>query len=83
MPGLLIKDFPPELHQKLKEEAARNHRSMTRQALVLLEQALFSQSKNTAELLPDPLRMPTALAADDVLSVIREKRDAESLDLSE
>ena len=31
MSGLLIKDFPPEWHRRLKEEAARYHRSMTRQ----------------------------------------------------
>jgi plasmid stability protein len=40
MPALLIKDLPPELHAKLKREAARNHRSMNRQALVMLEQAM-------------------------------------------
>ena len=46
MTGLLIKDFPPELHRRLKEAAARSHRSMTRQALVLLEQALSAPSQN-------------------------------------
>src|SRR3990172_7929610 len=56
MSGLLIKDFPPELHLKLKEEAARHHRSMTRQALALLEQALSAPAKNAAELLPNPIK---------------------------
>lgn len=40
MSALLIKDVPPELHARLKREATRNHRSMNRHALVLLEQAL-------------------------------------------
>ena len=40
MPGLLIKDIPPELHSRLKQEAARNHRSMNRHVLAILEQAL-------------------------------------------
>ncbi len=40
MPGLLIKDLPSELHRKLKEQAARHHRSMTKEALALLQQAL-------------------------------------------
>jgi hypothetical protein len=40
MPGLLIRDVPDDLHQKLKERAARNRRSMTREALVILETAL-------------------------------------------
>lgn len=54
MPSLLIKDFPPELHRKLKDEAARHHRSMTRQALALLEQALSEPARN---------RRPAAKAA--------------------
>lgn len=37
MPDLLIRDLPPELHRRLKEEAARNHRSLGRHALHLLE----------------------------------------------
>lgn len=67
MPGLLIKDFPPELHRKLKEEAARHHRSMTRQALFLLEKALSAESGNAAELLPEPIRPARPLAAEDRL----------------
>jgi len=82
MPGLLIKDLPPDLHTRLKEEAARHHRSMTRQALVLLEQALSTPPLNTAELLPDPLKPATSLTSDDdVVAVIRENRDADQLNL--
>jgi hypothetical protein len=40
MPGLLIRDVPDDLRQKLKERAARNRRSMTMEALVILETAL-------------------------------------------
>ena len=40
MTGLLIKDLPSHLHLKLQERARRNHRSMTREALALLESAL-------------------------------------------
>ncbi|MFH1023857.1 MAG: Arc family DNA-binding protein [Planctomycetota bacterium] len=40
MPGLLLKNFPAELHAKLKEEAVRHHRSMTGEALAILEQGL-------------------------------------------
>lgn len=54
MPGLLIKDLPSELHRKLKEQAARHHRSMTKEALALLQQAL----EPTPEVreLPPPFR---------------------------
>jgi hypothetical protein len=40
MPGLLIKDMPTELHRKLKESARKNRRSMTKQALVFIEEGL-------------------------------------------
>jgi hypothetical protein len=40
MAGLLIKNLPPELHARLKDEAERHRRSMTQQALVILEEAL-------------------------------------------
>ena len=40
MTALLIKDVPPPLHERLKEEAQRHHRSMTKEALFILEQGL-------------------------------------------
>lgn len=82
MPGLLIKDFPPELHRKLKEEAARYHRSMTRQALALLEQALSAPARNAADLLPDPLKPAKPVAPGDVVAVIRRSRDSVKTSLS-
>jgi plasmid stability protein len=48
MPGFLIKNLPAELHRRLKESAAKHHRSMTREALALLEQALAGPSRNAA-----------------------------------
>ena len=76
MPGLLIKDFPPELHRRLKEEAARYHRSMTRQALTLLEQALSAPARNAADLLPAPIKPKKPVTPNDVVAVIREGRDS-------
>jgi plasmid stability protein len=78
MAALLIKDFPPELHRKLKEEAERHHRSMTRQALALLERALSPPARNAAELLPAPLKPAKTLAADDVVAIIRQGREADA-----
>ncbi len=42
MSTLVIKSFPDELHAKLKEAAAEDRRSVTQQAIVLLEQSLNS-----------------------------------------
>lgn len=51
MPGFVIKDLPPELHRKLKEQAARHHRSMTKEVVALLEQA-FGQAQRHAKFAP-------------------------------
>jgi plasmid stability protein len=81
MPGLLIKDFPPELHRRLKQEAARHHRSMTRQALALLEQALAAPARDAADLLPDPLKPLKPVAPGDVVAVIRKSRESDKTSL--
>ncbi len=40
MPSLLIKNIPPGLHQRLKEESKKNRRSMMQEAIVIMEQSL-------------------------------------------
>jgi len=40
MATLVIKDLPTHLHQRLKEEALKAHRSMTKEAIYLLETGL-------------------------------------------
>ena len=40
MPGMLIKEIPEELHRRLKERAAANRRSLSREVLVMLETAV-------------------------------------------
>ena len=40
MPALVIKDLPAEIHQRLKDDAIYHHRSMTQQAIVILQQGL-------------------------------------------
>ena len=40
MPAFVIKDLPIEIHRRLKDEATQHHRSMTQQAIVILEQGL-------------------------------------------
>ena len=58
MPGLLIKDLPPALHERLKEEAHRNHRSMTKQALAILEAGLdVTAAPSLRDVKPHPCRI--------------------------
>lgn len=48
MPTLVIKDLPAQLHRRLKEEAKKAHRSMTREAIYLLEAGL-NEAKSLVE----------------------------------
>ena len=54
MPGLLIRELPEELHRKLKERAARNRRSLSKEALVILETALSGTNTFAGPELPTP-----------------------------
>ena len=44
MAGLLIKDVPKELHRKLKARASANRRSLSSEAITILESALHDRS---------------------------------------
>jgi plasmid stability protein len=70
MASLLIKDLPPELHERLREAARRNHRSMAKQVIAMLEDALVSRPAA----LPQPLKGTFPLRQEWLDSVIREGR---------
>lgn len=46
---LTLKNIPDALYQRLKTSAARNHRSMNREAIVCFESVLFPEQINVAE----------------------------------
>lgn len=46
MTTLVLKNFPEELHAKLKVSAEKNHRSMTKEAIALLQSSLESSGGN-------------------------------------
>ena len=43
MPSLLIKDLSPETHQRLKDQAKAHHRSMQKEAALLLNGLLGAE----------------------------------------
>lgn len=61
MPALVIKNLPPELHRRLKERARNHHRSMTQEAIEILENAL--QAK-TPPPWPPPLKGTSPITND-------------------
>ncbi len=54
MAGLVIRDIPEQLHARLKQQAAQHHRSMNKEVITLLEQAL--DMDNTVREIPPPYR---------------------------
>jgi len=68
---LLIKDIPREVHEWLKREAERNRRSMTQQAIVVLEERMrrFHPVK-----FPPPVPTRTVLTAKFIDRAKREGR---------
>jgi hypothetical protein len=77
MPALVIKDFPPKLHRKLKEVSARHRRSMTQEALMMLEEALIREeaSKRGTREFPPPVKGPFPLTDEFLDWAKREGRE--------
>lgn len=72
MPGLLIKEFPEALHYKLKARAARNRRSMTKEALYLLEVALIEEEEAQPRPMPVPIK-GTVLLTDEMINSAKQE----------
>ena len=73
MAGLVIKDVPAELHRKLKEQAARHHRSMTKEVLAVLERAL--SEADFAKEAPPPFKGRFTLTDEFIDRARREGRE--------
>ncbi len=63
MSTLVVRNLPEQLHEQLKQRAAANHRSMTKEVLHLLESGLQSEAK------PRPLPPPLKLRGGRMLSI--------------
>lgn len=73
MAGLVIKQLPENLHRRLKEQAARNHRSMTKEVIALLERGL--ELEEEIKELPAPYQGRFRLTDDFVDRAKREGRE--------
>ena len=71
MPALLIKDIPREVHEWLKREAERNRRSMTQQAILVLEERM---RRFRPVRFPPPVQTRTILTAEFIDRAKREGR---------
>ena len=57
MATIIIRNLPDALHERLKAQAKRNHRSLSKEAVALIERHL-EHPRSTPDL-PPPLRLKT------------------------
>jgi len=69
--SLLIKNVPEDLHKKLRERATREHRSLNKEVIVLIEQALGTR---VPAALPDPVPLRRPVDTRTLLHARREGR---------
>ena len=72
MPSLILRDMPVEVHQRLRERAARHHRSMTKEAIDILDRELFATSETH---LPEPIGMGGSIPVDVIDRAVDEGRE--------
>ena len=72
MPAIVVRDVPPVLHQRLKQEAERHHRSMNREIIAILEKELGATRSSS---LPEPIRLKKPVDPRWIADMIREARE--------
>lgn len=68
---LQVRNLPDRVYERLKEKAEENRRSITREAIVLLEQALGCDTSGR----DDRNRMIDALLETDIASALHREAD--------
>ena len=73
MSTLVIKNLPETLHARLKEQAQRNRRSVTKEVVTLIESGL---ARNVARALPPLIKLKGGpLTIEEIEAAIEEGRD--------
>jgi plasmid stability protein len=76
MSTLVVKNLPDDLHEQLRERAQRNHRSVTKEAIVLLEQGMLASAVRRPVKLPPPIKLKGGPATTEwIETAIAEGRD--------
>ena len=84
MPTLQIRDLPQDIYDKLVESAELNRRSLTQEAITILEQKLNEQSEIEAyylrkrQILAERKEISqylTGFSKEDIVNMVREDRD--------
>ena len=83
MPTLVVKSLPEPLHTRLREQAHQNHRSITKEAIVILERGLMGLSvasigsgRRPLSPLPPPLKLKGGpLTTEQIRAAIDDGRE--------
>jgi plasmid stability protein len=74
MGTLVVKNLPEELHEKLKRQAKRNHRSVTKEVVHLIEAGVAAQRPKVR--LSPPLKLKGGpVTIEEIEAAIAEGRD--------
>ncbi len=73
MADVVVRNLPPTLHQRLKQEAERLHRSMNREIIAILERELQAPERTGLPPLVKPL---VAVDGRAIADFIRNARDS-------
>ena len=73
MPAFLVKDLPTPLHERLRQEAERHHRSINREVIAILGRELGGIRPAA---LPPPVKLRNPVNPQWIADVIREARDS-------
>jgi plasmid stability protein len=73
MSAVVIRDLPPALHQRLRIEAQRHHRSMNGEVIAILEKELGTTRPVE---LPPPVKGIKPVDPQWIVRVIREARES-------
>jgi len=75
MSTLVVKNIPDQLHAQLKRQAQRNHRSVTKEVVSLIEAGVVAQKPKFK--LPPPLKLKSGhmLTIEEIEDAIAEGRE--------
>ena len=76
MSTLVLKNLPEELHARLKAQASAHRRSLTQEAILLLEQGLLARPRRAPVPLPPPIKLKGGpVTTEWILAAIAEGRE--------